>query len=276
MGTGRKILRYIIALGLLSLLASAIALFLLYRTFTADLPNIATLQDYRPRIVSKVFSEDGNVIGEFFIEKRELVSMDRVPKVLHDAIIAAEDANFYEHEGLDFLGILRALMKNIRAGGIVQGGSTITQQVVKSLLLTPERSIRRKIKEAILAYRLERSLSKQEILYLYLNQIYFGHGAYGVQVAAQNYFGHDVSEVDLAEAALLAGLPRAPSRYSPAGKGNADLARERQEYVLEQMVGEGMISQAIWSAYTFASGRATRTSPGNARRTCSNRCWGRK
>ena len=166
-----------------------------------------------------------------------------MPKVLRDAIIAAEDANFYEHEGLDFYGILRALMKNIRAGGIVQGGSTITQQVVKSLLLTPERSIQRKIKEAILAYRLERSLSKEEILYLYLNQIYFGHGAYGVQVAAQNYFGHDVSEVDLAEAALLAGLPRAPSRYSPARKGNTELARERQKYVLEQMLGEGMISQ---------------------------------
>jgi len=243
MGSGRKFLRYIIALGLLTLLASVLALVLLYRTFTADLPNIATLQDYRPRIVTKVFSEDGNRIGEFFIEKRELVPMDQVPKVLHDAIIAAEDANFYEHEGLDFNGIIRALMKNIRAGGIVQGGSTITQQVVKSLLLTPERSIQRKIKEAILAYRLERSLSKEEILYLYLNQIYFGHGAYGVQVAAQNYFGHDVGEVDLAEAALLAGLPRAPSRYSPARKGNTDLARERQEYVLQQMLGEEMISQ---------------------------------
>jgi penicillin-binding protein 1A len=243
MGSKRKFLHYIIALGLLTLLASALALVLIYRTFTADLPNIATLQDYRPRIVTKVFSEDGNVIGEFFIEKRELVPMDKVPKVLRDAIIAAEDANFYQHEGLDFYGIIRALIKNIRAGGIVQGGSTITQQVVKSLLLTPERSIQRKIKEAILAYRLERSLSKEEILYLYLNQIYFGHGAYGVQVAAQNYFGHDVSEVDLAEAALLAGLPRAPSRYSPARKGNTELARERQEYVLRQMLGEEMISQ---------------------------------
>ncbi|MGW8321098.1 MAG: penicillin-binding protein 1A [Thermodesulfobacteriota bacterium] len=243
MGPKRKFLRYIIALGLLALLASALALVLIYRTFTADLPNIATLQDYRPRIVTKVFSEDGNVIGEFFIEKRELVPMEKVPEVLRDAIIAAEDANFYQHEGLDFYGIIRAMIKNIRAGGIVQGGSTITQQVVKSLLLTPERSIQRKIKEAILAYRLERSLSKEEILYLYLNQIYFGHGAYGVQVAAQNYFGHDVSEVDLAEAALLAGLPRAPSRYSPARKGNAELARERQEYVLRQMLGEEMVSQ---------------------------------
>jgi len=243
MGPKRKFLRYIIALGLLALLASALALVLIYRTFTADLPNIATLQDYRPRIVTKVFSEDGNVIGEFFIEKRELVPMEKVPEVLRDAIIAAEDANFYQHEGLDFYGIIRAMIKNIRAGGIVQGGSTITQQVVKSLLLTPERSIQRKIKEAILAYRLERSLSKEEILYLYLNQIYFGHGAYGVQVAAQNYFGHDVSEVDLAEAALLAGLPRAPSRYSPARKGNTELARERQEYVLRQMLGEEMVSQ---------------------------------
>jgi penicillin-binding protein 1A len=243
MASGRRVLRYGAVLGLLLLLAAAVGTAVLYRMFTADLPNISTLQDYRPRIVTKVFSEDGNVIGEFFIEKRELVSVDKVPRVLQDAIIAAEDANFYEHEGLDFFGIIRALIKNIRAGGIVQGGSTITQQVVKSLLLTPERSIKRKIREAILAYRLERSLSKEEILYLYLNQIYFGHGAYGVQVAAENYFGHDVTEVDLAEAALLAGLPRAPSRYSPARKGNTALARERQAYVLHQMVEEGMISQ---------------------------------
>ncbi len=230
-------------LGLLVLVGAAVALGLAYRMFTADLPNIATLQDYRPRLVSKVFSEEGNVIGEFFIEKRELVPLEKVPKVLHDAMIAAEDANFYEHEGLDFFGIIRALIKNIRAGGIVQGGSTITQQVVKSLLLTPERSIKRKIREAILAYRLERSLSKKGILYLYLNQIYFGHGAYGVQVAAKNYFDHDVTEVDLAEAALLAGLPRAPSRYSPARKGNTDLARERQAYVLQRMQEENLISR---------------------------------
>ncbi len=243
MGSRRRYLRYIVGLALVVLLASAVGVGVFYRMFTSDLPNISTLQDYRPRLVTRVFSEDGNLIGEFFIEKRELVSMDKVPKVLKDAIIAAEDANFYRHEGLDFPGIMRAMLKNIRAGGIVQGGSTITQQVVKSLLLTPERSIRRKVREAILAYRLERSLSKQEILYLYLNQIYFGHGAYGVQVAAKNYFGHDVSKVDLAEAALLAGLPRAPSRYSPARKGNLKLARERQAYVLERMQEEGMISR---------------------------------
>jgi len=243
MTSRRRVLRYIVVLGLLGLLAAAIGVGVLYRMFTADLPNIVTLKDYRPRIVSEVLSEDGNVIGEFFIEKRELVPMERVPKVLRDAMIASEDANFYRHEGLDFFGIIRAFIKNIRAGEIVQGGSTITQQVVKSLLLTPERSLKRKIREAILAYRLERSLEKDEILYLYLNQIYFGHGAYGVQVASKNYFGHDVSEVDLAEAALLAGLPRAPSRYSPARKGNTDLARERQNYVLHQMREEGMVSQ---------------------------------
>ena len=243
MGSRGRVLRYVLALGLLGLLAAAVGIVFLYRMFTSDLPNIATLKDYRPRLVTEVLSEDGNVIGEFFIEKRELVPMERVPKVLQNAIIAAEDANFYSHEGLDFYGIVRALIKNVRAGGIVQGGSTITQQVVKSLLLTPERSLKRKIREAILAYRLERSLGKDEILYLYLNQIYFGHGAYGVQVASKNYFGHDVSEVDLAEAALLAGLPRAPSRYSPARKGNTDLARERQRYVLHRMLEEGMVSQ---------------------------------
>ena len=243
MGSRRRVLRYVVAFGLTVLLAAAVGIGVLYWMFTADLPNIVKLQDYRPCLMTKVFSEDGNVIGEFFIEKRELVPLERVPKVLKDAIIAAEDAKFYQHEGLDFFGIIRALTKNIRAGGIVQGGSTITQQVVKSLLLTPERSLKRKIREAILAYRLERFLEKDEILYLYLNQIYFGHGAYGVQVASRNYFGHDVSEVDLAKASLLAALPRAPSRYSPARKDNLNLVRERQRYVLQRMLQEGMVSR---------------------------------
>jgi penicillin-binding protein 1A len=243
MGSRRRFVRSVLVLSLLALLSAAIGIALLYRIITADLPNIASLQDYRPRLTTKVFSEEGEIIGEFFIEKRELVPMEDVPAVLHDAIIAAEDSNFYKHEGLDFFGIVRAMLKNIRAGGIVQGGSTITQQVVKSLLLTPERSVRRKLREAVLAYRLERSLGKKEILYLYLNQIYFGHGAYGVQAASRNYFGHDVTEVDLAEAALLAGLPRAPSRYSPARKDNTGLARERQEYVLQRMREEGMASR---------------------------------
>jgi len=237
----RKILFFFEVLTVIVLAVAVLGGWAVYRSFTADLPNIESVRDYRPCQVSRVYDQDGVLLGEFFIEKRELVPLERVPRVLLDAIVAAEDANFYQHEGLDFLGILRALLKNIQAGGIVQGGSTITQQVVKSLLLTPERSLRRKIREAILAYRLERSLSKEEILYLYLNQIYFGHGAYGVQIASRNYFGHDVDELTLSEAAMLAGLPQAPSRYSPAN--HPERARERQAYVLQQMQSEGMITR---------------------------------
>jgi penicillin-binding protein 1A len=240
MNTGRTAFKLLFALGFLILLLVVGGGIWAYRSVTVDLPNIESVRDYRPCVISRVFDANGELLGEFFIEKREVVSLERIPRVLLDAVVAAEDANFYQHEGLDFLGILRALLKNIQAGGIVQGGSTITQQVVKSLLLTPERSLRRKIREAILAYRLERSLSKDEILYLYLNQIYFGHGAYGVQIASESYFGHDVEKVTLAEAALLAGLPRAPSRYSPAR--HPEKARERQAYVLQQMRSERMIT----------------------------------
>ncbi|MEW6441040.1 MAG: PBP1A family penicillin-binding protein [bacterium] len=236
----RRLRFFVVALSSLLVLAAS-TLAILYRIVTADLPNIGTLRDYQPRLVTHVFDDDGELIGEFFLEKRELVALADVPEVLRLAVIAAEDAKFYYHEGLDFMGIMRALLKNVRAGEIVQGGSTITQQVVKSLLLTPEKSYKRKLREAILAYRLEKSLSKDEILYLYLNQIYFGNGAYGVRTASKCYFGHDVTAVDLAEASLLAGLPRAPTRYSPVR--NLELARERQRYVLERMVEEGFVTR---------------------------------
>jgi penicillin-binding protein 1A len=154
------------------------------------------------------------------------------------AFLASEDVRFYEHGGVDFPGVVRALLKNIQAGEIVQGGSTITQQVVKSLLLTPERTWIRKLKEAILAYRIDQTLSKDEILFLYLNQIYFGSGAYGVEAAARTYFDKSAHDLTLAEAALLAGLPKAPSRYSPTH--NLPAARERQRYVLQRMLESGL------------------------------------
>jgi penicillin-binding protein 1A len=157
------------------------------------------------------------------------------------AFVAAEDARFFEHEGLDFKGIARAFIKNMLAGHIIQGGSTITQQVAKSLFLTPEKSYTRKLKEAILAYRIDRYLKKYEILNLYLNQIYLGHGTYGVETAARKYFGKSADELTLSEAALLAGLPKAPSRYSPFQ--NPKYARMRQLYVLKQMKGNGFISE---------------------------------
>ena len=207
---------------------------------TRNLPQIGSLQDYEPPIVTTVYAADNTPIAEFYVERRIVVPLERIPQKLIEAFVSAEDSRFFEHEGIDFLGILRALWKNIKAGGIVQGGSTITQQVTKSLLLSPERSFSRKLKEAILAYRIEKHLSKQEILFLYLNQIYLGHGAYGVQAAAQNYFGKNVEELNLAECATLAGLPQAPSRYSPYS--HPERAKERQVYVLNRMVADGYIT----------------------------------
>ncbi|MFH1077380.1 MAG: PBP1A family penicillin-binding protein [Pseudomonadota bacterium] len=206
------------------------------------LPKISSLKDYNPPVLSTIYSCDHQKIGEFYKEKRIVVSTENIPKLLSQAFIAAEDARFYEHKGVDFFGVLRAFFKNIEAGTIVQGGSTITQQVTKSLLLTPERRYIRKVKEAVLAYRIEKSLSKDEILHIYLNQIYLGSGAYGVEAAAQTYFGKSVSGLSLAECALLAGLPQAPSRYSPVN--NLELAKERQHYTLNRMVEVGYITQA--------------------------------
>jgi penicillin-binding protein 1A len=227
-----------------------------YFYFTHDLPSIETLKNYSPPTVTKIFSEEGEVIGEFFYEKREVVSLDRIPNHLIQAFVAGEDARFFQHKGLDYLAILRALFRNIFSGEIVQGGSTITQQVVKSLLLSPEKSFTRKIREAILAYKIEKYLTKEEILFLYLNQIYLGHGAYGVAAAAESYFGKTIDELNLAEAALLAGLPQAPSKSSPYH--HPQQAKKRQVYILNRMVEEGFISsnEAIKAAqahYTIRS-----------------------
>jgi penicillin-binding protein 1A len=211
-----------------------------YFTGIQQLLNIKTLDDYRPPLATQILSADGTPIGYLFKEKRILVSLSELPLQLIQAFIASEDARFYSHGGLDFFGILRALWKNIWAGEIIQGGSTITQQVTKSLLLSPEKSLARKVKEAVLAYHLDHYLSKNEILYIYLNQIYLGHGAYGIEAAAQTYFGKNARDLTLAESALLAGLPQAPSRYSPFL--HFQKAKERQFYVLRRMVEEGYIS----------------------------------
>ncbi len=207
-----------------------------------DLPKVDRLADYHPPIVSQVFGEDGSLVGEFYLERRIVVPVDKIPKKLIQAFVAAEDANFYQHSGIDYMGILRAAMKNILSLSKKEGASTITQQVAKSMLLTPEKKFSRKIKEAILARRMEEKLTKDEILYIYLNQIFLGAGSYGVQVAAETYFGKDVNQLNLAEMAMLAGLPKAPSAYSPIK--HLDRARARQAYVLDRMVKEGFITQA--------------------------------
>ena len=206
----------------------------------AKLPRVDRLADYKPPIVSQVFGDDGVLVGEFYLERRIVVPVNKMPRKLIQAFVAAEDANFYSHKGIDYLGIMRAAFKNLITMSKKEGASTITQQVTKSMLLTPEKKYSRKIKEAILAKRMEDRLSKDEILYLYLNQIYLGAGSYGVQAAAETYFGKNVDQLNLAEIAVLAGLPKAPSTYSPIK--HLEKARERQSYVLDRMVAEGYIT----------------------------------
>jgi penicillin-binding protein 1A len=212
----------------------------LYYYLSRDLPKINTMKDYRPATVTSVFSDDGRKIGEFYEERRIVIPLSQMPKNLINAFVAAEDSRFREHPGIDIFSILRASLKNLKAGTIVQGGSTITQQVTKSFLLTPERTYKRKLKEAILAYRIEKKFTKDQILFLYLNQIYLGHGAYGVEAASENYFGKHAKDLNLAECSILAGLPQAPSRYSPFRF--PDRAKQRQIYVLNRMKEDGLIT----------------------------------
>lgn len=222
----------------LLLLAGAATAF--YFAFVFDLPRLTTLKDYQPYIVSEVYSDDDVLLGEFFLERRIVLPLAQMPRLLIRGFVAAEDARFFEHRGIDYWRILAAAFRNIEALDIVQGGSTITQQIAKSFFLTPERSFSRKVKEAILAQRIERYLTKNEILYLYLNQIYLGEGAYGVGAAAKTYFGKNVKNLTLAECAILAGLPPAPNALSPLR--NPKKARERQIYVLHRMVERKMIT----------------------------------
>lgn len=233
--------KIIFSLMLLGTLSGAAVIFLVYKYYSQELPKISSLGDYRPALVSTVYSDDETKIGEFAHEKRILAPLSDMPDLLLKAFIAAEDARFYKHQGIDFTSIFRAMVKNLSEGKIRQGGSTITQQVVKSFLLSPEKTYSRKIKEAILSYKISNGFTKNEILFLYLNQIYLGQGAYGVASAADTYFGKKLKDLNLSECAILAGLPPAPSQYSPAK--SMKLAKERQHYVLKQMVEEKYITQ---------------------------------
>lgn len=206
-----------------------------------DLPSYTQVSDYRPPQVTTVYAADGSTIGYLYDEKRFLVNLADMPPYLPQAFLAVEDTSFYEHDGINPKAIVRAFITNMQAGATVEGGSTITQQLVKRLLLTSERSYVRKLKEAILAYRLERYLSKDDILNMYLNQIFFGHSSYGVEAAARTYFGKHVGELTLAESAVLAGLPQAPSRTNPYADPQA--TRERQRHALRRMLTVGFISQ---------------------------------
>ena len=210
---------------------------------THDLPQIRSLENFKPSAVTRIYSSDKVLLAELFIEKRDPVPLKDIPHYLKAALIATEDRKFYKHSGVDIKGILRAIIKNIWAGEYIEGASTITQQLAKTLFLTPKKTIIRKMKEAVLSFQLERRYTKDEILKLYLNQVYFGSGAYGVESAARLFFGKTVSNLNLAECALIAGLPKSPSRYSPLV--NLELALKRRNIVLKQMASTGIITETV-------------------------------
>jgi penicillin-binding protein 1A len=224
-------------------IASVITLVLVVRHFEKDLPQVSDLKkDYHPPQVTRVLARDGTVLAEIFTERRTVISIDTLPAHVKLAVLAAEDAGFYEHEGLNYWGILRAMLVNARSGKIKQGGSTITQQVVKNTLTGPDRDYRRKIREALLARRLEQELKKDEILELYLNQIYFGQGRYGIEEAARHTFGKGAKDLTIAEAAMLAGTIANPEHYSP--RADMNKAMQRRSYVLGQMKDKGFLAEA--------------------------------
>ncbi len=211
-------------------------------TYGKDLPSIDTLRSYRPATVTTVLSSDGELIGEIYEQRRYVLEYDEIPEIVRQAFVSAEDANFYDHGGIDFMGIARAMGRNLKAGRVSQGGSTITQQVAKNFLLSNDRKLERKIKEALLSWRIEKAYTKEHILYLYLNEIFLGSQAYGVEAASRAFFGKNASELTLGEAAMIAGLPPRPSPWNP--HRHFDAAKNRQKYVLGQMVRNGYITQA--------------------------------
>jgi penicillin-binding protein 1A len=240
---GRRRLRriaLIVGLALLVVVSTgAAAVLWAFTVLHRSLPSVTALETIQPLQGTQVFDENDEPISEYQVERRIFVPLPSIPRALRDALIATEDKRFYSHFGLDPIGILRALYQNYRRGRFAEGGSTITQQLTKVLFLTPDKSLERKLKEAVLALELERRYSKDRILEMYLNQVYFGQGAYGVEAAARTYFGKPVSDLELGEAALLAGLPRAPSAYSPFDHPAA--AKRRRDVVLNRMVDAGLL-----------------------------------
>ncbi|MBN1754887.1 PBP1A family penicillin-binding protein [bacterium] len=211
--------------------------------FKGDLPSPEELENYTPPLITTIYSDDGEVLEKFAGQQRIWVPLEKMSPYLIDALLASEDQNYYRHWGVDIWGITRAMMENIRARTIVQGGSTITQQLARTLFLSRKQTYMRKVKEALTAIKLERKYSKQEILELYLNQNYMGKGAHGVQAAALSYFGKDIDSLNIEEAALLAGVLKAPYRYSPAN--NPELGLKRRNIVIESMRREGKISREV-------------------------------
>ena len=213
--------------------ACVVGIMAVYVYFSKDLPDLRDLTRYQPVILNEFYSSEGELIAQSGLERRALVNLESIPSYLVNAFIAVEDRRFYQHSGVDAKSVLRALYQNLVTGRIVSGGSTITQQITKNLILGPQKAYTRKIKEAILSYRIERNLSKDEILYLYLNHIYLADGVYGVEMASRNYFGKSARDINIAEACLLAGIPRRPEQYSP--RTNLSNALKRQKTVINIM-----------------------------------------
>jgi penicillin-binding protein 1A len=210
--------------------------------YNSDLPQVNSLEDYHPSLITEVYSDDAQVIGSFALERRVIVSWDEIPQVVKDAITSVEDQNFFTHWGIDFYGIARAGLKDVMAGRVVEGGSTLTQQLSKNLFLTPERTFRRKIQEAMLAIQIERLYTKQQILTMYVNLHFMGHGQYGFAAAAEYYFGKELKDLNIEEAAMLAAIPRSPPNYSPIA--HPDRALLRRNYAIDRMVAEKKITVA--------------------------------
>jgi penicillin-binding protein 1A len=227
--------------GSVALFTLLVLLMFLYYSYGASLPSVDSLKDYKPVQSVKIMDRNGTFIAYLGKRKRTVVKYSKIPETLIQAVISAEDSSFFNHKGLNYMGMVRAFWVNLMAGRFKQGGSTITQQVVKTLLLSPERTLRRKFHEVILARRLESTLSKKEILNIYLNEIYMGHGRYGVEEASRFYFKKHIWEINIQEAALLAGLPQGPEYNSPIR--HPKRAKARQLYVLKQMLKNGYITK---------------------------------
>lgn len=243
--TSRPLWRWtkrLVALALLAMLLGVSGLTFVYWYYSRELPSVEELKTWRPPQVTKVSCRDGRLCAEFYTERRTWVEIATLPKHVRDAFLAAEDADFYQHDGLDYLGIIRSALKNLRPGAMKSGASTISQQACRRLLLTQERTFARKVKEWILTPRMERALTKDEILNLYVNTIWFGHNRYGVEEAALFYFGKHARELSLGEAAVLAGTVQLPQRINPLT--NIVKAKRRQRYVLGQLWQKGFVSQA--------------------------------
>ena len=236
-----RVLNYLAALMLTAMLLAGITVIAAWEYLESDLPETDVLRDIRLQVPLRVYSSAGDLIAEYGTKRREPVEYEEVPKPVEQAVLAAEDANFFRHPGVDYRGLARAVVSLVKTGQRKQGGSTITMQLARNFFLSPEKTYIRKAREIMLAMRMEQQFSKREILTLYLNQIYLGNRAYGIRAAAHTYYNKELEELTLAETAMIAGLPKAPSAFNPLV--NPQRAVERRNYVLDRMAINGFISE---------------------------------